>query len=261
MPLKILQEKKQSPIKHTIAIAAGKGGVGKSTLTVQLALSLKKMGYSVGILDGDLYGPSIRKMLPEENLPLKGMAKLIPAECLGIRLMTLAYFVDESSVAAWRYPVANSFATQFFSEVEWGPLDFLLIDFPPGTGDLPMTLAQKGNLIGALLITTPQEVAVQDVIKAHKLFELTKVPILGVVENMGSFELPDGSFSFPFGKDGGKHLATTLRVPFFGTIPLDPAISKQCDLGHTSLNPHPKFLQIAEELLEHIAKGFLLVRA
>lgn len=236
------------PMK-TVAIAAGKGGVGKSTVTVQLALTLKKMGYAVGILDGDLYGPSLRTLLPEETRPVKG-DKLIPAEALGIKLMTLAYFTD---VAAWRFPVANNFATQFFTQVEWGDLDFLLIDFPPGTGDLPMTLAQKGNLSGALLVTTPQKLAIQDVLKARKLFEMTGTPILGIIENMGYMTLPDGTECYPFGK--GDDLATILNAPLFGTIPLDPAISAQCDAGLKS--PHPAFVPIAESLLER----FSLVRA
>jgi ATP-binding protein involved in chromosome partitioning len=257
--LKIFQENKLSSIKHIIGIAAGKGGVGKSTITVQLALSLKKLGYGVGILDGDLYGPSLNTLLPAEVPPKKGTHKLIPATSLGIKMMTLDYFGSETGLAAWRAPIANRFVSQFFSEVDWGPLDFLLIDFPPGIGDIPMTLSQQGKLNGAIAVTTPQAVALQDVIKAVKLFERLKIPLLGVIENMSYLDLPDGNRIHPFGKDGGKDLASTLSVPLFGTIPLDPAISKECDEGFKTLTPHPAFDVIVENILISLNKRVVSV--
>ena len=159
-------------IKHVVAIAAGKGGVGKSTVTVNLALALQSLGKRVGILDADIYGPSVRKMLPEEQPPAQQGNQLIPATCHGgIRMMSMAYFRTEKEAAAVRAPVATGIIKQFLQTIVWGELDYLLIDFPPGTGDIQLTLSQQAHLVGALMVTTPQEVALLDVRKAMHLFE------------------------------------------------------------------------------------------
>lgn len=208
MPLKMFPKddpKPQSPIKHTIAIAAGKGGVGKSTVTVNLALALTHLGYSVGVMDTDIYGPSIRKMLPEDRLPIQKGNTIIPAVCNGIKMISMAYFRKEHEASAVRAPIANGVISQFIENVAWGPLDYLLIDFPPGTGDIQLTLSQKASLSGAIMITTPQEVSVMDVRKAINLFSQVKVPIIGIIENMSYYQAPATQEKiYLFGKGGGN---------------------------------------------------------
>jgi ATP-binding protein involved in chromosome partitioning len=164
---------------HVIAIAAGKGGVGKSTVTVNLALALSLAGYKVGILDADLYGPSLRRMLPEDQLPQQKGPTIVPAICQGIRVISMAYFRQDNLATAVRAPIANSLISQFLDQVEWGPLDYLLIDFPPGTGDIQLTLSQKAKLTGAVMVTTPQQVAIMDVRKAMHLFSQVRGPCFG----------------------------------------------------------------------------------
>ena len=193
MPLPIYSEEKEvsaRAIRHTLAIAAGKGGVGKSTATVCLALALKKRGYAVGILDADLYGPSTRIMLPEENLPRQEGSLIYPAIAKGIPIISMSYFKEEGAAAAIRAPVANNTLLQLLQKCIFPPLDLLLIDFPPGTGDIQMTLCQQGGLTAALLITTPQRVSAADVARARDLFAQCKVPLLGIVENLSSYTDP-----------------------------------------------------------------------
>lgn len=242
-------------IKNIIAIAAGKGGVGKSTITVNLALTLQHLGYKVGILDADLYGPSLRKMLLEETLPVQKDNKLIPALCNQIPIISFAFFRREDEAAAMRAPIANNIINQFLNNVEWGSLDYLLIDFPPGTGDIQMTLGQKGNLSGAIVVTTPQEVSVIDVKKAIHLFEQLNIPLIGVVENMSYYyEKASDKKVYIFGKEGGTNLAKESKVPFLGEIPLDPLICQFADQG-SSL-----FKSENEELKNHFihfTKNFL----
>jgi Mrp family chromosome partitioning ATPase len=188
MPLPIFpneQTTAQPPlagVKTILAIAAGKGGVGKSSVTVNLGLALKALGYQVGIMDTDIYGPSIRQMLPEEHLPTQKGNLIEPALCFGIKMISMAYFRKENEAVAVRAPIANSLIAHFIKNVNWGALDILLIDFPPGTGDIQLTLSQQANLTGAIMVTTPQEVAMLDVRKAMSLFEQVKIPILGVVD-------------------------------------------------------------------------------
>jgi ATP-binding protein involved in chromosome partitioning len=222
----------KSEPRHLIGIAAGKGGVGKSSVTVNLALALKEMGYSVGVLDADVYGPSIRAMLPEDTAPKQQGDQIIPAVCSGIQMISMAYFRKEGEAAAVRAPIANGMIQQFMKQVAWGALDYLLIDFPPGTGDIQLTLAQQGNLTGAVMVTTPQEVALLDVRKAMNLFDHVKVPIIGVVENM-SYYLHEatGERLFLFGKGGGERLAAQSGVPLLGQVPIDPLICRTGDLG------------------------------
>jgi ATP-binding protein involved in chromosome partitioning len=248
MPLPMLDEP-QSPLPtvgRVLAVAAGKGGVGKSTVAVNLALALKKLGQKVGILDGDLYGPSVRKMLPEDRLPGRTDDKLTPALCWGVSVMSMAFLRGEGEAAIVRAPIANRVIDQFLQQVEWGDLDTLLIDFPPGTGDIPLTLGQKAGIDGVVLVTTPQEIALMDVRKAVRLFEQLKLPITGVVENMS------GSV---FGSGGGASLAKELGVPLLGEVPLDPELCQAADQGRSLLYDAPEspaaqaFMDIARSLL------------
>lgn len=265
MPLKMFKESSPKPhkpspgkIAHIIAVAAGKGGVGKSSVTTNLAFSLKRAGYSVGVLDADVYGPSIRRMLPEDERPSQEGDILRPAISKGIRMMSMAYFRREADAAAIRAPIANGLISQFLNKVEWGYLDFLLIDFPPGTGDIQLTLSQQANLTGALMVTTPQEVAVMDVRKAMNLFDQLHVPVIGVVENMSYYLDPVTNQKIHlFGKGGGERLAAETAVPFLGEIPIDPNVSRAGDEGQSifemaPLSPSIKaFSELTEALVVH----------
>ncbi len=247
-------------IKSIIAIAAGKGGVGKSSVTVNLALALKSQGYAVGIMDTDIYGPSVRKMLPEDRLPSQKGEIIQPALCAGIKMISMAYFRKEHEATAVRAPIANGLISHFIKNVAWGELDFLLIDFPPGTGDIQLTLAQKANLTGAIMVTTPQEVALLDVKKAMYLFDQVKVPILGIVENMSYYIAPNTEDPiYLFGKGGGERLAREAGYPFLGQIPVDPLLCACGDKGESlfTLDPEAKlgitrsFLQLAGQIISH----------
>ncbi len=230
--LQILHEK--LPTHQVIAVAAGKGGVGKSLLAVHLALAFIKKGYKVGILDADIYGPSLQQMLPMDVLPRLNEVDptwIIPGEKKGLRIVTMAIFGGKATIV--RAPIANSLIDQFLNKVQWGTLDFLLVDFPPGTGDIQLTLMQKGVFTGGILITTPQEVAVIDVRKAGQMFQKMSIPILGVVENMSYFEESNGQKQYPFGQGGGRRLAMEFSVPFLGEIPLDPKLAIASDQGES----------------------------
>ncbi|MEI8124159.1 MAG: Mrp/NBP35 family ATP-binding protein [Parachlamydiaceae bacterium] len=264
MPLKMFQAKERQPeqshpgkIAHILAVAAGKGGVGKSTVTVNLALALKQAGYSVGIMDTDIYGPSIRKMLPEDEMPVQKGEKLSPAICRGIRVISMAYFRKENEASAVRAPIANGVIAQFIHKVDWGYLDFLLVDFPPGTGDVQLTLSQQAGLCGAIMVTTPQEVAVLDVRKAVHLFDIVNIPIIGIVENMSYYE-NKGEKIYLFGKGGGERLAHEIGTPLLGHIPIDPKISACGDAGlplftdGEPLSPAAlAFTELAEAVVAH----------
>lgn len=232
MPLPIVESKPRSKVRFTLGIAAGKGGVGKSTVAVNLALALKELGLKVGILDADLYGPSLRRMLPEQIGPRQEGDMLIPAQAFGISLISMAYFRSEGQANAVRAPVANGLLTQFIENVYWGELDYLIIDFPPGTGDIQLTLSQKAHIDAAIVVTTPQEIALMDVRKAIELFQKTQIPILGVVENMSYFKLsPEAEPIYLFGKHGGDRLAKEFSLPLLTEIPVDPAVSLRSDKG------------------------------
>jgi ATP-binding protein involved in chromosome partitioning len=267
--MKLSMYKAKEPPRHAleavgavIAIAAGKGGVGKSTVAVNLALALRQRGYSVGILDADLYGPSIRHMLPEESPPEQKGELFIPALCFGgIRMISMAHFRPTGKATAIRAPIANGIIAQFLQQVAWGALDFLLIDFPPGTGDIQLSLAQKAAIRAAVMVTTPQEVALLDVRKAIDLFDQVRVPIAGIVENMSYYLAPSGEKNFPFGMGGGQRIAEQCAVPLLGQIPLDPEISRTGDSGQplihgNSLELHSvkQFCSIANALIARLAE-------
>ncbi len=270
MPLPIYQKDQKSPltlnslanVQAVVAIAAGKGGVGKSSVTVNLALALQAQGYRIGIMDTDIYGPSIRKMLPEDRLPSQKGTLIQPALCRGIKMISMAYFHKEGEANAVRAPIANSLIAHFIKNIQWGDLDFLLVDFPPGTGDVQLTLSQQAHLIGALMVTTPQEVALLDVRKAISLFEQVKVPIIGIIENMSYYQATEETEPvYLFGRGGGERLAFESGAPFLGNIPLDPFLCACGDEGHSllALDPEAKrpvtraFQQLAKQLVQHVA--------
>lgn len=262
MALKLFQQEELPPVRNVIAIAAGKGGVGKSTVTVNLGLALQQLGFSVGIMDTDIYGPSIRKMLPEDRMPSQKGQTIIPALCHGIRMISMAYFRKDNEAAVVRAPIANGLITQFIKNVSWGDLDYLLIDFPPGTGDVQLTLSQQANLTGAIMVSTPQEVAVMDVRKAMHLFEQVKVPIIGIVENMSYYtHEKTGETLYLFGKGGGERLARESGIPFLGSIPIDPALCHSGDSGQSifakenqeSHHAASTFIELAKQLTAHLS--------
>lgn len=265
MPLPLYQDQKSKSsslslnpldgVQAVIAIAAGKGGVGKSTMTVNLALALQSQGYQVGIMDTDIYGPSIRKMLPEDRLPTQKDSLIQPALCHGIKMISMAYFRKEGEATAVRAPIANSLITHFIKNVQWGYLDFLLIDFPPGTGDVQLTLSQQAHLMGAIMVTTPQEVALIDVRKAMSLFEQVKVPIIGVVENMSYYQADSQSTPlYLFGRGGGERLAIETGSPFLGEVPLDPIVCSCGDQGKSLLALDSEIQRPSTQAFQRFAK-------
>ncbi len=224
-------------VRHVIAVASGKGGVGKSTVAVSLAVALSASGLNVGLLDADVYGPSIPRMLGLTAEPEVGPdKKLIPLTAWGLKTVSIGFLVGEGSPMIWRGPMASSAVTQLFNDVAWGtdaePLDVLVVDMPPGTGDVQLTLAQKVRLSGAVIVSTPQEVALIDVRRGVAMFEKTGVPILGVVENMAYF--PDPSTGAPieiFGRGGARATAQQVGTPFLGEVPIDILLRQACDAG------------------------------
>jgi ATP-binding protein involved in chromosome partitioning len=228
---------KPDHVRHVIAIASGKGGVGKSTVSVNLACAMAMLGLKVGLLDADVYGPSIPQMMGIESEPELGPdRKLIPPKAWGVKAMSIGLLVDEAAPMIWRGPMASSALTQMLNDVVWGteaePLDVLVIDMPPGTGDIQLTLAQKVALSGAVVVSTPQAVALIDVRRGVSMFQKTHVPILGVIENMAYFAHPSTGAPIPiFGHGGAKSTARAISAPFLGEIPIEVALREACDVG------------------------------
>ncbi len=249
-------------VKNVIAVASGKGGVGKSTVAVNLALGLAKRGAKVGLLDADIHGPSIPTMLGVKDKkpgvePVGEKHKILPVETDGIKVLSIGFLINELQAVVWRGPMVSSALRQFISDVIWGELDYLILDLPPGTGDVHLTIAQIAPITGSIIVTTPQEVASADARKAIAMFQLENVniPIIGVVENMAFFEpeeLP-GKKYYLFGQDGGKHLAEQYKVPFLGELPLIPAIGKKADLGVLGTQNFKEVNDLVENVARHIA--------
>ncbi|HEY8784794.1 MAG TPA: Mrp/NBP35 family ATP-binding protein [Mucilaginibacter sp.] len=227
-------------VKNIIAVASGKGGVGKSTVAVNLALGLAKTGAKVGLIDADIYGPSIPIMFGVENArprasQVDGKTRIEPIEKYGIKLLSIGFFTDPNQPVPWRGPMVSTAVKQLFNDADWGELDYLVVDLPPGTGDIHITVAQTFPVTGAVIVTTPQNVALSDAKKGIGMFMMNaiNVPILGIVENMSYFtpaELPENKY-YIFGQGGGKKLATQLDVPFLGEMPLVKSISDSGDAG------------------------------
>ncbi len=221
-------------VRHVIAVASGKGGVGKSTVAVNLAVSLARAGRRVGLLDADIYGPSIPTMMGVDEPPrLTEERRLLPFERHGVRLMSLGLLIDDRDTAViWRGPMVIKALQQLLSDVLWGPLDVLVVDMPPGTGDAQLTMSQKVDLAGALIVTTPQDVALVDAIKGIAMFRKVGVPLLGLVENMSYFQCSHcNERTAIFGTGGGRREAERLEVPFLGELPLDPDVRRGGDAG------------------------------
>jgi ATP-binding protein involved in chromosome partitioning len=219
-------------VANIIAVASGKGGVGKSTVAVNLALSLARLGLKVGLLDADIYGPSVPRLLAITEKPESDGRTLFPIERHGIKTMSIGFLVKEDEAMIWRGPMVQSALSQMLADVAWSPLDVLVLDMPPGTGDAQLTIAQRVPLKGAVIVSTPQDIALIDARKGIAMFNKTQVPILGVVENMSVFTCPDcGSSHAIFGHGGARETAEKLHVPFLGEIPLVPRIRETSDAG------------------------------
>ncbi|MGQ9620285.1 MAG: Mrp/NBP35 family ATP-binding protein [Bacteroidales bacterium] len=253
-------------VKNIIAVASGKGGVGKSTIALNLAIALSLKGYETGLLDADIFGPSVPIMMnardyrPEVR-KIKGRDTIIPMIKYGIRVLSIGFFVDQDDAVVWRGPMASNFLKQMLSMAMWGTLDFLIVDLPPGTSDIHLTLVQEVAVTGAIVVSTPQEVALADAVKGIAMFrnEKINVPVLGIVENMSWFtpaELPSHKY-YIFGKEGCKTLSEKLNVPLLGQIPLVQSIREGCDTGHPVVidNDNPAseaFLSLAGEVIEKV---------
>ena len=264
----LIRGKEIPNIKNIIAIASGKGGVGKSTITANTAVSLAKMGFNVGVLDADIYGPSQHIMFDVEKAkPLSvnvgGRSKMKPVENYGVKLLSLGFFTDPNQAVIWRGPMASKALKQLIFDADWGELDFLLIDLPPGTGDVHLSIVQALPINGAVVVSTPQNIALADAKKGVAMFqqESIKVPVLGIIENMAYFtpeELPDNKY-YIFGKDGAKNLADDIDTKFLGEIPLVQSIRESGDVGHPVALQNgtvleESFKQITKEMLSQLLK-------
>jgi len=243
------------PIRNAIAVGSGKGGVGKSTVAVNIAVALAQSGARVGLMDADIYGPNTPTMLGVEKLPPPNGPRLIPAEVYGLKMISMGLLVKPGQPLIWRGPMLNSAIRQFLSDVEWGELDYLIVDLPPGTGDASLSLAQALPLSGAVIVTLPQLVSLEDAGRGLNMFKTLEVPILGIVENMSYLELPDGTHMDIFGTGGGEHLAQMTSTPFLGKIPIDQNVRIGGDTGKPIVVSHPDspVAKSLREIAENIA--------
>lgn len=247
-------------IQSIIAVASGKGGVGKSTVAVNLALGLAALGLKVGLLDADIYGPSVPRLLAIKEKPRSDGKKLFPIEKFGLKTMSIGFLVEEDKPVVWRGPMVQSAITQMLGDVEWAPLDVLVVDMPPGTGDAQLTLAQRVPLKGAIIVSTPQDLALIDARKGLMMFRQTEVPVFGIVENMSTFHCPNcGHESHIFGHGGARKTAEELGTDFLGEIPLVPSIRETSDAGTPIVAKEPNgpearaFLALARKVADKLA--------
>lgn len=260
-----IKEKLLPGVKNTIAVASGKGGVGKSTVAVNLAVALAKDGASVGLIDADIYGPSIPLMLGVNEQPKMigdnpNNVKLLPLDKYGVKLMSIGFLIDDNTPVIWRGPMASGAIKQFMSDVIWDELDYLIFDLPPGTGDIQLTLVQTIPLTGAVIVTTPQDVALIDARKALRMFQRVNVTVLGLIENMSYFIAPDTGKRYEiFGSGGGKKAAEEMGIPFLGEIPINPLIREGGDTGRPIVVADPnceesmKVMEIARNMAAQIS--------
>ena len=237
------------PIRNAIAVGSGKGGVGKSTVAVNIAVALAQSGARVGLMDADIYGPNVPTMLGVERLPPPQGKRLIPAVAYGIKMISMGLLVKPGQPLIWRGPMLNSAIRQFLSDVEWGELDYLIIDLPPGTGDASLSLAQALPLSGAVIVTLPQLVSLEDASRGLNMFRTLEVPILGIIENMSYLDLPDGTRMDIFGSGGGEQLAQSSQANFLGKVPIDQNVRIGGDSGKPIVVSHPDS-PVAQALLE-----------
>jgi ATP-binding protein involved in chromosome partitioning len=249
-------------VKHVIAVSSGKGGVGKSTVAVNLAVALGQLGARVGLMDADVYGPNIPMMMGVTQPPEQQDGKIKPAESHGVKLISMGFFVAEDTAVVWRGPMIHTAIQQFFRDVVWGELDYLLIDLPPGTGDAQLTISQLVPLSGAITVTTPQEVSLHDVRKGMMMFQKVNVPLLGIIENMSYYVCAHcGTREEIFSHGGGQRAAEKLGIPFLGNIPIDPAIRAGGDTGMPLVvadpdSPQSKaFRSIAQKIQSGLGAG------
>ncbi|HYP97802.1 MAG TPA: Mrp/NBP35 family ATP-binding protein [Polyangiaceae bacterium] len=250
-------------VKHVILVMSGKGGVGKSTVASNLALALSRMGHAVGLLDADIYGPSIPTMFGITGQPHSDGKQIQPLERFGVKLMSIGFLLEDPKAAVvWRGPMLHGALLQFLKDVNWGKLDFLLLDLPPGTGDVSLTLSQKVRSTGAVIVTTPQEVALQDVYKSVSMAQKVGIPLLGVVENE-SYYVCDGCEKRHelFGSGGGQSVADFAKAPLLGQIPLHPTVRQWGDAGTPVVQAAPEsetaraFVAVATKLVENLEQG------
>jgi ATP-binding protein involved in chromosome partitioning len=233
LPGRETEEQVLPGVKNVVAVASGKGGVGKSTIAVNLAAGLAKLGARVGLFDADVYGPNVPRMVDADEHPqATAQETIVPPEKFGMKLMSMAFLVGEDDPVIWRGPMVHKVLTQLVEDVEWGTLDYMVLDLPPGTGDTQLTILQTLPLTGAVIVTTPQEVALDDARKGLRMFGKHDTDVLGVVENMAGFRCPDcGSVHDLFGAGGGRAFAEANELPFLGSVPLDPAVRTGGDTG------------------------------
>jgi ATP-binding protein involved in chromosome partitioning len=225
---------------HVLAISSGKGGVGKSTIAANLAAQLARQGRKVAVMDADVYGPNIPRMFGVNEKPLVRENKIVPLERYGVKLISLGFLVDRDAPAIWRGPIVTKIIQQFLRDVDWGQLDYFIVDLPPGTGDAQLSLAQSVQLDGAIIVTTPQEVAIGDALRGAKMFDRVGVPVIGIVENMSWFECPHcGKPTHIFLAGGGKRLAEELKVPLLGMVPLQARMADLADAGQPIVLAEP----------------------
>lgn len=246
-------------VKNIILVASGKGGVGKSTVSANLAMALAADGAKVGLLDADIYGPSLPTMFGiHEKPPLNDNKQMMPLEKFGIKLMSIGFIADTNKAMIWRGPMIQGALLQMLNECAWGELDHLVIDLPPGTGDIQLTLVQKFKIAGAVIVSTPQILALDDVRRGIQMFNQTHVPILGIVENMAYFESDDGVKNYVFGKGGARMIAEKIKVDLLAEIPLLPIIGQHADMGEPIVHAEPEgkaaayYKQLAQKVIEKL---------
>ncbi len=254
-------QKKSAPsnIKNVIAVASGKGGVGKSTVAVNMAVILAQKGAKVGLMDADIYGPNIPIMMGVDRLGGSSGEKILPGEGHGVKVISIGFMVKPEQALIWRGPMLHSAIKQFVTDVDWGELDYLIVDLPPGTGDVQLSLSQTLELQGGVIVTMPQQVSLDDALRGINMFQELGVPIFGVVENMSYLETPDGERMDIFGEGGGEKLAKMTDVPFIGSIPIDPQVRVGGDQGMPVSLSHPdspvskKLVEITEKIAAQVS--------